>query len=823
MPQTEQAAPQPQRLLLIDDSAEDRLTFRRYLTKDSPQAFVITEAANLAEARQRAAFDSPDCVLLDYNLPDGDGLALLQQLLGAHGRHAFGVVMLTASGETQVAVDALKSGAHDYVDKNGLTPLRLKQSVSNAIAQARLHRQIDRQNILLAERNEALARELAKSRHEVAERTRAQKALAESEAFLQSVIAAHTDCVQILDLEGNLRWLNEPGRRMLEIDQTTPTPDVPWTSLWSEAGLEETAATAIATARSGQIAHFSGSRPGAAGTWHWWDVILTPILDAAGHPTKLLCIARDVTSLVDAGRNLQEKEAQLRLVSDHVPVNIAHFDREFRVRFANRRVAERYGRSVEDLRGRTAIELLGRDYFELARPQMEKALAGERVDFEIKGHPSQGDRWLQVSYVPERDSEGNVVGFIAVSTDITERRRAELELERARDEAVAATRARDDFLAALSHELRTPLNPVLLLASESAEDPQLSPEVRHQFALIRNNVQLEAHLIDDLLDLSRIAHGKLSLDLRDVVLQDVLRDALATVNADIAAKHLELSVALPDSPLHVRADPVRLQQVFWNVLKNAVKFTPERGLISVATTATGRQISVAVRDSGLGISAEDLPKIFDAFAQGQHAQAGSTLRFGGLGLGLAITQRLVEMHHGRIHARSEGHQRGATFIVDLPLQEPAPAATRPGDGLSAPSLSTRLTAPHGTHVLVVEDHAATRESLGILLKRRGYRVTLAASAASAKEAANTTRFALLISDIGLPDVDGYALLRELRQRQPHLRSIALSGYGSEDDRDRSSAAGFNSHIIKPVTIGALDSAVAEVLHASANSAPVPAP
>ncbi len=686
MSPTEQAAPQPQRLLLIDDSAEDRLTFRRYLTKDSPDSFVITEAANLAEAHRRAAFDSPDCILLDYNLPDGDGLSLLQQLLGAHGRHAFGVVMLTASGETQVAVDALKSGAHDYVEKNGLTPLRLKQSVSNAIAQARLHRQIDRQNILLAERNEALARELAKSRHEVAERTRAQKALAESEAFLQSVIAAHTDCVQILDLEGNLRWLNAPGRRMLEIDPTIPLPDFAWPSLWSEAGLAETASTAIATARSGQIAHFSGSRLSRSGTCHWWDVILTPILDADGRPTKLLCIARDVTNLVQAGRNLQEKEAQLRLVSDHVPVNIAHFDREFRIRFANRRVAERYGRSVEDLHGRTAIELLGRDYFELARPKMEKALAGERVDFEIEGHPSQGSRWLQASYVPERDAEGNVVGFIAVSTDITERRRDELELERARDEAVAAIRARDDFLAALSHELRTPLNPVLLLASESADDPQVPPEIRHQFALIRNNVQLEAHLIDDLLDLSRIAHGKLSLDLRDVVLQDVLRDALATVNADIAAKHLQLSVALPDSPLHVRADPVRLQQVFWNVLKNAVKFTPERGLISVETTTAGDQVSVAMRDSGLGISAEDLPTIFEAFAQGQHAQAGSTLRFGGLGLGLAITQRLVEMHHGRIHARSEGHRRGATFIVDLPLQKPSPAATRPGDGLSAPSL-----------------------------------------------------------------------------------------------------------------------------------------
>jgi len=810
MPPTAQAASQPPRVLLIDDSAEDRLTFRRYLTKDSPDAFAISEAANLAEARQRAAFDNPDCVLLDYNLPDGDGLSLLQQLLGAHGRHAFGVVMLTASGETQVAVDALKSGAHDYVDKNGLTPLRLRQTVANAIAQARLHRQIDRQNLLLAERNEALARELAKSRHEVAERTRAQKALAESEAFLRSIISAHTDCVTVLDLDGRLLWINEPGKRMLELEHLSSLPDLSWPSFWRESEHEAAAHAAVAEARAGRIAQFSGLGRTKSGVPKWWDVILTPILGSNQQPAKLLCVSRDVTASREASRKIEEKEAQLRLVSDHVSVNIAHFDRDFRIRFANRRLAERYKKSPEELQGQHVEALLGSAYFARARPMMEKALAGDRVDFEIQSPPEHGSRWLHASYVPEHDDSGRVIGFIAVSTDITERRQAQLELERARDEAVEAARSRDDFLAALSHELRTPLNPVLLLASEAAEDATLPAEIREQFATIRNNVQLEARLIDDLLDLSRVAHGKLLLELRDVVLQDVIRDALATVDADVTGKQLQLSVSLPPDPVHVRADAVRLQQVFWNVLKNAVKFTPHGGRIWVTAAATGQRVSIAIRDSGLGISAEDLPKIFDAFAQGEHAKPGSTFRFGGLGLGLAITQRLVEMHRGRIHATSEGHQRGATFSVDLPVHIPSPSAPRNDDGATVPALP-RPALPRGKRILVVEDHAATRESLGVLLKRRGHQVALAASAAAAREAANHATFSLVISDIGLPDCDGYSLLRDLRAQQPHLRSIALSGYGAEDDRVRSSAAGFDSHIVKPVTMSALDSAVAEVL------------
>jgi signal transduction histidine kinase len=230
------------------------------------------------------------------------------------------------------------------------------------------------------------------------------------------------------------------------------------------------------------------------------------------------------------------------------------------------------------------------------------------------------------------------------------------------------SRAKDDFLAALSHELRTPLQPVLLLASAAAENPDLPPQVREDFAFIRKHVELEARLIDDLLDLTRIAQNKLVLHRSPTDFREILRDAVDIVGEDVRAKGIVLSVQWPPPGVRVSADPVRLQQVYWNVLKNAVKFTPAGGRISVEAglAPDGRQMTVAIADSGIGIKAAELEHIFDTFAQGDHAQRGSH-RFGGLGLGLAISRKLMELHGGRIFAASKGPQLGSTFVIELPV------------------------------------------------------------------------------------------------------------------------------------------------------------
>ncbi|MGH8020354.1 MAG: hybrid sensor histidine kinase/response regulator, partial [Opitutaceae bacterium] len=391
-------------------------------------------------------------------------------------------------------------------------------------------------------------------------------------------------------------------------------------------------------------------------------------------------------------------------------------------------------------------------------------------------------------------------------------------LHRARDEAVAASRAKDDFLAALSHELRTPLNPVLMLASDAAEDPALPEAVRADFAAIRKNVEVEAGLIDDLLDLTRISRGKLAFENRVLDVSRVLRDALAAVQPEVERKQLAVELDLTAPRAAIAGDAVRLQQIFWNVLRNAAKFTAEQGNIRVRTHNSGNCIVVTVADSGIGMTPDELERVFDPFSQGNHAVEGISRRFGGLGLGLTIARRLVEHHGGRITASSPGRGRGTSMAIEFPLAAEAPAGDEPHattapaahvDGTSRRPVSPAAPAP-ALRILLVEDHAATRATLSRLLTRRRHLVSAAGTLADALALADAESFDLLVSDIGLPDGDGCALMQQLRERQPALQGIALSGYGMQEDLARSRAAGFARHFIKPINARALDKAIEEL-------------
>jgi signal transduction histidine kinase len=421
-------------------------------------------------------------------------------------------------------------------------------------------------------------------------------------------------------------------------------------------------------------------------------------------------------------------------------------------------------------------------------------LVSERRNFTVRVHS------------PRDDELGDLTrAFDAMLDQI---QASHTEVEQARDEALAASRAKDDFLAALSHELRTPLNPVLLLASDAATRSDLPEPIRADFDLIRKNIELEARLIDDLLDLTRITRGKLALDLQLVDPQLALQDALETVRADARAKEISLSYNPdPGRPL-VRGDPIRLQQIFWNILKNAVKFTPDGGSIAVvvrADPAAGRLI-LTIEDNGIGLTAEELPRIFRIFSQGEHAADGGPHRFGGLGLGLAISRTLAELHAGTIRATSRGRDRGATFVVDLPLAAESRApATAPTLASAGPGPASAVRA---RCILLVEDHAATRLVLAQMLTGRGYRVLSAGSVAEARACAAQDRtIEALISDIGLPDGNGYDLMAELSAAQP-LKGIALTGYGMDHDLAASRRAGFSTHLTKPVRIQLIAEALA---------------
>ena len=412
---------------------------------------------------------------------------------------------------------------------------------------------------------------------------------------------------------------------------------------------------------------------------------------------------------------------------------------------------------------------------------------------------SEGRNYSIRVHSPRDDELGDLTR--AFDTMLDQIQASHTEVEQARDEALAASRAKDDFLAALSHELRTPLNPVLLLASDAAARPDLPESIREDFDLIRKNVELEARLIDDLLDLTRITRGKLALDLRLVDPQAALQDAIETVGGDARAKGINLSCHPDPSRPLVRGDPVRLQQIFWNILKNAVKFTADGGSIAVvvrADPAAGRLV-FTIKDNGIGLTAEELPRIFRIFSQGEHADEGGPHRFGGLGLGLAISRTLVELHAGTIQAASGGRGQGATFVVDLPLAHevpaaaPAPAAPKPRPGPVPPARAPRC-------LLLVEDHAPTRTVLAQMLEGRGYRVISAGSVAEARAcAAKELGIEVLISDIGLPDGNGYDLMTELSAAGP-LHGIALTGYGMDHDLAASRRAGFSTHLTKPVRI-----------------------
>jgi two-component system CheB/CheR fusion protein len=403
-------------------------------------------------------------------------------------------------------------------------------------------------------------------------------------------------------------------------------------------------------------------------------------------------------------------------------------------------------------------------------------------------------------------AERHALRFIGTAMDMTGRKRAEEELREAKEAAEAANRAKDQFLATLSHELRTPLTPVLALVSGLEGDGRLH-DVADRLAMIRRNVELEARLIDDLLDLTRIARGKLDL-LRSVCdVRGLVEHAIQICCSEpAAAGRLRVLPDLAAGEHRVWGDASRLMQIFWNLLRNAVKFTPEGGTIVVRTWNDGGELVVEVTDTGVGIEPGSMPHIFEAFSQGEPAR-------GGLGLGLSISKAVADLHGGRITAVSPGYGKGATFRVFLP------AGGWPAEAEPAPPIAPEPPARGPLRLLLVEDHPDTAEAMAELLRALGHDVRVAMTVAAGLDAADAeigsgAGIDLVISDLGLPDGTGMDLMRELVSRYG-LRGIALSGYGTEDDVRRSLEAGFLRHLTKPVNFKALEA----VIHETAGARP----
>ncbi|HYF37439.1 MAG TPA: ATP-binding protein, partial [Prosthecobacter sp.] len=406
---------------------------------------------------------------------------------------------------------------------------------------------------------------------------------------------------------------------------------------------------------------------------------------------------------------------------------------------------------------------------------------------------------------------------------VVEARRWQKMLAQRAHEVEQASRAKDNFLAALSHELRMPLTPILMSAAALREDERLPEDARQQLGMIERNISLEARLIDDLLDLTRIAKGKLPLRPQLCDAHSLISLAIEIVRDDAQEKGLVLERHFGARKSGLVADPSRFQQVIWNLLRNAVKFTPAGGRIAIRTsdeTTSGDtpRLRIEVVDTGIGIPRNVIDDIFEPFEQGP---IGGDHRYGGLGLGLAIARAIVDLHHGTIAAESAGKDQGATFIVELP------GATEPPVGLSLPSDDSpdpddaggtaAETANLPLRILLVEDHEATLQVLSRLLIRAGYDVTAVSTTGAARTEAAAKPFDLVISDLGLPDGSGNELMERLRDAYG-LRGIALSGYGMEEDVERSRKSGFVAHLVKPVDLMQLRRAIASVMTKAADGA-----
>jgi PAS domain S-box-containing protein len=466
-----------------------------------------------------------------------------------------------------------------------------------------------------------------------------------------------------------------------------------------------------------------------------------------------------------------------------------------------------WNQAAQDIFGYAREQVVGRSARMLFTPEDREAGAIEREMAQALARGmADDDRWLVRSdglhlwaegvLIPLYNEQQEHSGYCKVVRDATSDYRDAEALRVAKEQAERANEVKDRFLAVLSHELRTPLTPISTAATLLERTASVPDKYRDLLPMIRRNVALESRLIDDLLDLTAISSGKVTLKLDPVDMHHLVHAVVDMLAEQVLAGELTLLLELKaESPL-VQADAARMQQVLWNLIRNAVKFTPHGGTITIRTHSDGRTFSLDCIDTGIGIEAQALPHIFEAFEQ---ADREVTRRFGGLGLGLAIARGLVAQHQGEITAASDGRGRGATFTLQLPVAplgaSRAPGdATSPGGGEDAEAL----------HVLLVEDNIDAADTMKMLLEAYGWRVTHAPTCAAALEHGRRTRFDAVLTDLGLPDGSGIDIGRELSARMP---VVALSGYGAAPDLRSSAMAGFSDHLVKPAEPGAVHKAL----------------
>jgi hypothetical protein len=553
----------------------------------------------------------------------------------------------------------------------------------------------------------------------------------------------------------------------------------------------------------------------------------SPLLDEQNKIAGGIAIITDISARKHAEAAVHAAYRQLALHVESSPLAVVEWDSDFRV--------ARWSKSAERLFGWKADEVIGKHVnewqFVFADDVDAVALVTnrQREGVEVQGvlrnrnYTRDGTilfcEWYNSVL---RDDRGKLVSVLSLVLDVTAREKAEQEraalLVRERDarqHAEEADRLKDEFLATLSHELRTPLTSILGWASMIRNGEVEGANALRALETIERNARSQARLIDDLLDVSRIITGNLRLDLHPLNLTPIVEAAVDALRPTADVKDILMRTEFISGECLVKGDPNRLRQVIWNLLSNAIKFTPRGGTVSISLYCAESNARLMISDTGEGIPEAFLPYVFDRFRQ---AEGSISRKQGGLGLGLAVVRHLVELHGGTIEAESEGIGYGSTFTVDLPLaqerRDPARAEERRREVERRRSRSDRVRLD-GIHVLLVEDDDDSRKLLGTMLKRYGAKVTSTKSAAEALKVFNDEPPDVMISDIGMPDEDGYELIRKLRalpvDKGGTVPAIALTGYASRKDRERALEAGYHKHMAKPVEQAEMIAAIASLV------------
>ena len=696
---------------------------------------------------------------------------------------------------------------------------------------AQLREATDRMTLEMGERRAAevkLRAAHAALEARIAERTAelaaANQLLTGQGEWLQAILSSVAEAVLAADDQGRVVFLNPVAERLTgwsDADAQGKPLDQVWRVREADTGRPRPSfASRVMASRTVQRIPMVRVRVGLDTTPRVLEKTGVPLIGPDQTLKGIVLFVRDLTSVEDADRSraqlqgsLAAANALLDTLFDAAPVGLGFWDLQFRYVRLNRALAVMNGLAIEDHLGKTVPEVLprlGEQVNALFRRVIDEGRAVRDVELagETPARPG-AQRWWRASFYPVHAGE-NLIGIGAVCDEITLAKQVEderaqlLAAERlARVAAEQANILKDEFLATVSHELRNPLNSILGWTHMLESGRLGAADQSKAIATIARNAKAQARLVEDLLDFSRIGSGRLRLDIKRIDPARPIEAACEMFRTAALGKSLRLNCELERGGILVAADPDRLQQIIANLLSNAIKFTEANGQIDVMLRRVDSMIEIAVSDTGVGIPSEFLPHVFEPFRQ---ADAGTRRQHQGLGMGLAIVKSLVELHGGTVSAHSDGVGKGTRLVVQLPI------AALVDDNSEAQRAAVARTALRGLNILVVDDQADDREALAKALLACGAEVVLADSATAAVAALGTTHVDVLVSDIGMPYEDGYALIKRIRADGRHrdLPAIALTAHGREEDQARTLAVGYQRHMTKPAPLEELVQVIAEL-------------